>query len=344
MMGRNNNNNNNNDGDSDEDDHAVVVASSTTTSTFVLTLMDLPMTARLDIWNFLGETQEEMSTLTLLSKQSNRDSKHSGIEWQEQLLPVLEISPTHGGSTEQLFHSLLHHHTNNDPHHNKQTTPYRTMTVNDMHKFNKASGKWKFTDTRIQLDRITSLNISSLPSGTTNVIGNCYYFPSYLAEMLPNLLYLDLSRSHYQSWFNHGREIQEFTKHCPRLEKITWNNVGTKNNKDGGVIFLNGIHMQDATKLRVINMDDSDFFVYMNQDEMSDLHHHPDKFIFHKCCHALERVSLRNARDEGDNMPIKQEALIKFVRSVPTLRWFRSDLRPENIEMLTKEHPKITFC
>jgi len=343
-MGRNNNNNNNDDHDSDEDENAVVVASSTTSTTFVLTLMDLPMTARLDIWNFLGETQEEMRTLTLLSKQSNLDSKHSGLEWQEQLLPVLEISPTQGGSTEQLFHSLLHHHTNNDPHHNKQTTPYRTMTVNDMHKFNKASGKWKFTDTRIQLDRITSLNISSLPSGTTNVIGNCYHFPYYLAEMLPNLLYLDLSNSHYQSWFNHGREIQEFTKNCHHLKKITWNNVGTNNNNDGGVIFLNGIHMKDATNLKVINMDDSDFFVYMNQDEMSDLNNHPEKFIFHKCCHALERVSLRNARDEGDNLPIKQEALIKFVRSVPTLRWFRSDLRPENIEMLTKEHPNITFC
>ena len=198
MMGRRNKKAKNDE--YDDDDNDVVVASSS--STFVRTLMNLPMTARLDIWNFLGETQEEMRTFTLISKQTHVDSKHSGIEWQ--LLPVIEISPTKGGSTEQLFHSLLTHHTNNDRHNNKQTTSYRTMTVNDMHKFNKSSGEWKFTNIDIQLDRITSLNISSLPSGTTRCIGNCYYFPYYLANILPNLLALDLSHTIHQSWFNHG--------------------------------------------------------------------------------------------------------------------------------------------
>jgi hypothetical protein len=33
----------------------------------------------------------------------------------------------------------------------------------------------------------------------------------------------------------------------------------------------------------------------------------------------------------------------KFVRCTPTLRWFRSDLTPENVVLLQAERPEITF-
>jgi hypothetical protein len=35
--------------------------------------------------------------------------------------------------------------------------------------------------------------------------------------------------------------------------------------------------------------------------------------------------------------------LIRFVRNAPNLRWFRSDLTPENVAMLKAERPDVTF-
>ena len=70
---------------------------------------------------------------------------------------------------------------------------------------------------------------------------------------------------------------------------------------------------------------------------------------------VLERLSIRNARYvkawpidhnpskiQGEKIP--QDDLIKFVRNAPpALKWFRSDLSQENIEMLKNEKPNIKF-
>jgi hypothetical protein len=40
---------------------------------------------------------------------------------------------------------------------------------------------------------------------------------------------------------------------------------------------------------------------------------------------------------------IPLNALIKFVRNVPSLQWFRSDLTQENIDLLRLERPDIEF-
>jgi hypothetical protein len=64
----------------------------------------------------------------------------------------------------------------------------------------------------------------------------------------------------------------------------------------------------------------------------------------------LERVTLKHAiyleRHSGngywENLP--QEALIKFVRHTPKLRWFCSDLTQENIAILKEERPEVEFC
>ncbi|OEU18131.1 hypothetical protein FRACYDRAFT_268865 [Fragilariopsis cylindrus CCMP1102] len=108
--------------------------------------------------------------------------------------------------------------------------------------------------------------------------------------------------------------------------------------------------MRTAKNLKVIMMDDSEFY---NQDErefeveeISDLENHrdtpnPNPFLFDCCSTALERVSIRNAKSSGEVFP--QNLLIKFVRNVPTLRWFRSDLTEENMNMLRLERPDIEF-
>jgi len=64
----------------------------------------------------------------------------------------------------------------------------------------------------------------------------------------------------------------------------------------------------------------------------------------------LERLSIKDATwstSTSDQAPpaepLPQEWLIKMVRHHPTLRWLRSDLSPENVAMLQREKPEITF-
>jgi hypothetical protein len=54
-------------------------------------------------------------------------------------------------------------------------------------------------------------------------------------------------------------------------------------------------------------------------------------------------VSIKGASTVGREEPIPQEKLVRFVRRAPNLRWFRSDLTPENAAMLERERPDVTL-
>jgi hypothetical protein len=67
----------------------------------------------------------------------------------------------------------------------------------------------------------------------------------------------------------------------------------------------------------------------------------------------LERVTLKHAEyldcynvDLNDLRwkELPQEALIKFVRRSPKLRWFCSDLTQDNIAILKETRPEVEFC
>lgn len=60
----------------------------------------------------------------------------------------------------------------------------------------------------------------------------------------------------------------------------------------------------------------------------------------------VERISCRRAKyyKESKFRRFSQEGLMKFVRNAPKLKWFRSDLTPENIAILQEERPEIVFC
>jgi hypothetical protein len=62
----------------------------------------------------------------------------------------------------------------------------------------------------------------------------------------------------------------------------------------------------------------------------------------------LERVTLKHAEYHTIRYyswkVLPQEALIKFVRHTPKLRWFCSDLTRENIAILKEERPEVEFC
>jgi hypothetical protein len=47
--------------------------------------------------------------------------------------------------------------------------------------------------------------------------------------------------------------------------------------------------------------------------------------------------------DDWIDVPITQGMLMKMVQLSPTLRWLRSNLTNENVEILRRERPDVTF-
>jgi len=181
--------------------------------------------------------------------------------------------------------------------------------------------EWKKITGTLRLHGIVSLDMSSAPF-STDIRDNGLLHYTYLYFLL-----------------------QIF----PNLEKITWHNIDRRQS----AIQIDGSEMRNATNLKHIYMDGSVFDVGDDERyQMSDLENdeHSDIFLFHELSSKLlERVSIRNAKwdivqwREGTNVPvIPQNALIKFVRNAPTsLRWFRSDLTEDNMNMLRSERPGI---
>jgi hypothetical protein len=311
----------------------------------LLKLLDLHVDLRVNIFNYLGQTQEELMNLTLVSKKVNTDCKLPCIEWK--IIPTIEISPTKGGGSIRALLQLLRHHLlDNDT--NNKLRRYRHMKVNDIHEFNvDIPGKEIYEIIKdIRMDWILSLDMSLSTSMTINM----YCLPDALSNILPKLYEIDLSNLYTDDDEN---GIVVFSYRCPHLEKITWFYNGN--------VELNGRDMVDSKNLKEIIMDDTDFFGergeeywdgHEEQEEMeilSNLENQRDKFIFYNCSKVLERVSIRNAKwypyGKGCtdiNEVVPQNALIKFVRNAPTsLRWFRSDLTQDNMTMLRLERPEI---
>ena len=184
-----------------------------------------------------------------------------------------------------------------------------------------------------------------------------------LSYLLPSLRELT-----FANMFIHPRAVALFFENCSRLEKLTYyNNNQIIESHQGslyGFIFLDGTILRAGKNLRELYMDNTNFVI--NNYEfycMADLENDDERvsktFLFHECgSKVLERVSIRKAgvrvESYGDReilgpvddmvIPIPQAALIKFIRNAPTtMRWFRSNLTQENIQMLQQERPKIEF-
>jgi len=164
-----------------------------------------------------------------------------------------------------------------------------------------------------------------------------------LPYIVPNLLELKFS----PRFDVDDHVIKSFSDQCPHLEKIRYK---------GKHICGRGRHLKNsANTLKSINMDDSTFNcpdATQGMFDLNDNNHQTILFLLHECCKSLARLSIRNAKyttNRGryyENGPpsIPQGALIKFIRNAPsTLKWFRSDLTQENINVLQMEHPGIEF-
>ena len=251
-----------------------------------------------------------------------------------RVIPLLEIRPSNNnrGDFLQLIQQLYHHRN--------KLQHYREMRFIDAHKF-VCNYSWdtvgKYSK-KLQLNGVVSLmciNYSSTPFLIENMV------TGYLAVMMPNLREVIMSGSKI-----YWTSLEELSKHCPRLEKLTCNN------QPFTYVSANGMDMVHAKNLQDLHMDNSSFSVDdITRAKMLDLENsfslYDDNstiFLFHKCgSTVLERVSIKNAMWYSNSYNekhtvIPQNALIKFIRNAPaSLRYFGSDLSQANIEMLQSE-------
>jgi hypothetical protein len=65
-------------------------------------------------------------------------------------------------------------------------------------------------------------------------------------------------------------------------------------------------------------------------------------------CPRLERLSIKNAvswhNADNPKVRLEQDLVMKLVRHHPTLCWLRSDLTEENVAILKRERPEVTFA
>ena len=300
--------------------------------------------------------QESLMNLSLVSKQLH-DIITNEPGNENKIIPVFEVS---GSSAlkfyQNLQHQCLNKETKNKLQHcqimrfkdiskfkgDQQSDSKLRRMVRNIHWGKKptcVSGRLLEIAEDIQMDGITSSYLSSSIFKNKNQNSLLYTLPN----ILPKLLKVDFSNAAF------GQSIlEEFSFKCPLLERVTSNN---KWNDYSG----SGFDFRASKNLKEININNACFSVYGR--EITDLNNHHEIFMFHRCCKALERVSIRNMKfedrfsynndddDDGDEVEdedLTQNLLIKFVRNAPpTLQWFRSDLTPDNMTMLRMERPGI---
>ena len=221
---------------------------------------------------------------------------------------------------------------------------------------------------RLQIEGITSLDFclsTNTPTPSNSLRWNGYSLEEssreessvlgILSVLLPSLRELDLTNVCARTVLStnvcgYDFVVQTFFQNCSLLEKITVNSV---------VEFgWRGTEMKAANNLKELIMDDCSFF-FINDNAINDISNLDTddevvskQFLLCECSSTvLERVSMRNttmrvvAQTEGifdDAIP--QRALMKFIRNAPTtLRWFRSNLTKDNIELVRHERPGIEF-
>jgi hypothetical protein len=200
------------------------------------------------------------------------------------------------------------------------------------------------------LPRITSLELSFDPSDATpESIRDRRWYPEIetklweaVAEYLPNLVHLTVSHDMVA-----GSSAQAISNTCPNLTSLAWRNQAASPfmcDTSLGNVGVSCIDMDGSTFCLTGRITPGDGGPTLFDEGET---HARDRCIFQRYVDQLERVSLRHARYyvafPNDAQPIPQRGLIKFVRRATNLRWFRSDLTPENVAMLQLERPDVTF-
>jgi hypothetical protein len=189
----------------------------------------------------------------------------------------------------------------------------------------------------LSLPYVLSLDMSFEPHSPIRYISSAQYLISTFVQMLENLEEIDLSfitvdRSEYLS-------LSAVLNACTNLKKITC--CGSQ-----GFFVMGGMRgIQACNNLTEMYLDDS-YFGILTVNVFSIIVN-PGRFHLFYENEQIERLSINNITwkrtPRSAVEPVTQGMLVKMVRTLPKLRWLRSDLSAENVAMLQKERPEITF-
>ena len=194
---------------------------------------------------------------------------------------------------------------------------------------------------RAQLPGVTSLDMSCHSPEHGHVDRNLLLIR--LCQILPNLKELDASNLIINDGDDDMRN--EILRLCPNLTSVTWK---------GSSAPLSG-HYLNFPEMHELNLDDSMFHIrgpfLEERTEGRDYEEEPTNgaavnFFMLMDCQHVERLSIKGTSYGMEDMgfqPVTQAMLIKMVRHHATLQWLRSDLSEENVVMLKRERPEITF-
>lgn len=164
-----------------------------------------------------------------------------------------------------------------------------------------------------------------------------------LSDLLPNVQKLEISNVEGELEFPFNFQF-DFTQ----LIHIKWCNVSA------GTFSIYGDQFQPLAHLIKLDLDNVCLHVpresagdrIPNDQLLFEEGHEPPRCILHDC-RQLEEVSLKSATYTywklREVCPLPQSGLAKFVRMMPNLRWFRSDLKPENVEKLRQDQLDVVF-
>lgn len=294
---------------------------------------DLPDDCRLRILSLLDA--DDLTNASQVSHIFYKDCRHSSLPQTRTAVVSCCTSNDYGNSFVSLLYTLLYM---NQTGKFARFTKLRLLSSTLLDKLTVAEARKMTRQFKLLLRGVTSLDlsVSHVPRKTTSFRMT---LPKALAFILPDLQRLDLSNTRYAQ-----AVLLEFSKKCPLLECISWNQHCTSTHATGQ-------DMKHCHNLKELRMDNSTF--YCGYSTYAAALWSKDTLIggnaiciMYFCKKKLERVSLKNAKCYifgKDPLPIPQEGLIKFVRLTPTLRWFRSDLTPANVGVLKTEFPLIEF-
>jgi len=297
----------------------------------VIKMTSLPTAMMIEIFGWLD--QYNLMEMSLVSKQINSIVKN-GPGNKSMISPVFEVRCKR--SNERDFFRKLHNLFSNQETTTKLQSYVVFRLVDCSSKMNQISNYeigliLKCVQRR---NRFTALELIS-----TKRQYHVSFKSEYLPKMLPNLTTIYLSDVNL---FYIG--VGNYPLCCPLLEKVTFHNCARF------FITFSGFTLRNANNLKEIIISGT-VFIDLNMLEswarMWDLDDHQTIFLFHRCCKNLERVSFKNVKWPYDVLvgfspQIVQKMLVKFVRQAPsTLRWFQSELSPENMTMLRLERPGI---
>jgi hypothetical protein len=224
----------------------------------------VPVYLRVRILNFLGETQQELRNVSLVSKKMNKNCKRDDIEWTIPTLLELTKTSDYVGNVEVVFLERLweieFYNLNQDEVevdeedveavdaaaaaevenelHKEGLRNCSQMRVTNIDMFagegdvNRIDG---FATQIYMLGQIKSLD-ASLPS--QEFVAHC--LPEALSLMLSDLRDINLSNIIISASI-----LENYSRECTDLKTVTWKNI-----HHGCDFHINGNHLSDAENLK----------------------------------------------------------------------------------------------